>query len=254
MSGPRERALQHLRRVVLARAYPRLEMSVLLAGTALVGFVCSAVLLRLGLGSMAWRYAIAVLAAYGGFLLLLRAWIAWRLHGRTSDVDPFEVLDVATDLRALEGAEPPAPTFGGGGFGGGGAGGSFDVAVDAPGGDFASFAGEGVASSIVEATGDADEAWPLVLAIALLTSVVVAAGFLVYAAPVFLAEMILDAAIVGGLMRRLRGVEPQSGAFGAIRRTWLVAVGLTVVLAVIGWSMQKVVPDAQSFGDVLRAI
>jgi hypothetical protein len=87
----------------------------------------------------------------------------------------------------------------------------------------------------------------------LLTSVVVAAGFLVYAAPILFAEVILDAAIVGGLMRRLRGVEPQSWAVGAIRRTWLVAVGLAVVLAVLGWAMATVVPGARSLGDVLRA-
>jgi hypothetical protein len=127
------------------------------------------------------------------------------------------------------------------------------VAVDAPGGDLASSAGEAVASSIAEAARDADDAWPLVLAIALLTSVVVAAGFLVYAAPILFAEIILDAAIVGGLMRRLRGVEPQSWAMGAIRRTWLVAVGLAVVLAVLGWSMAFVVPGARSLGDVVGA-
>jgi hypothetical protein len=239
-------------------------MSVLLLGTALVGFVCSAVLLRLGLGSMAVRYSIAVLVAYGGFLLLLRAWIAWRLHGR-SELDPLDVVDiadVASDL-AKGAAKPDVPSFGGGHFGGGGAGGSFDVALadssasalaaDASGDGLVSSAGEGVASSIVEVAGDADDAWPLVLAIALLTSVVVAAGLLVYAAPVLFAEVILDAAIVGGLMRRLRGVEPQSWAIGAIRKTWLVAVGLAIVLGVVGWTMQVVVPGAQSLGDVLRA-
>ena len=65
MTGSGGRQLKRrFRRYGLAR----LEMLVIVSGTAIVGFFASVVLLAFGLRSMAVRYPFAALLAYGAFL------------------------------------------------------------------------------------------------------------------------------------------------------------------------------------------
>ncbi len=99
-------------------------MSLILAATGAAGFVASFVMLHLGVWRMWVRYPLAVLFAYGVFIVLLRVWLF--LHGRQSrghfDLE-LDASDLAADI-AREGFSRVSPTpdaFGGGGdFGGGG--------------------------------------------------------------------------------------------------------------------------------------
>ncbi len=91
----------HLRRWLVRRTFPRAEMALMLSFTGLAGFLTSALLLHLGVDALSIRYAIAVLVAYGAFVLLVRGWIARQLYSlvetaKLAGVDPREYLAEAT--------------------------------------------------------------------------------------------------------------------------------------------------------------
>ncbi len=77
---------------------------------------------------------------------------------------------------------------------------------------------------------------------------------MIYAAPVLLAEVALDAAIVSTLYRRLSKQDMSHWALTVVRHTWLPALVLIVFAAIGGWALQKAAPDARSIGGVLRAL
>ena len=72
-------------------------MSLILLLTGLAGFLASFSLLQLDVSRMWIRYPIAILIAYGVFLLLLRLWL-W-IYGRDMevDLDP-DLAEVVLDL------------------------------------------------------------------------------------------------------------------------------------------------------------
>src|SRR6187431_1397529 len=80
---------------------PRVQLSLMLAITALFAFVLSVVLLRLGVTSMMVRYPIAVVSSYVVFLLLLRVWIWLQCD------EPVGSVDIPVDL-ALSNIDLPA--------------------------------------------------------------------------------------------------------------------------------------------------
>jgi hypothetical protein len=70
----RERAVAVLRRYYERERFPRLIVMVLLLVTGGVGFLASAAMLWLGVDRMWIRYSLAVLAAYGAFIGMIRMW------------------------------------------------------------------------------------------------------------------------------------------------------------------------------------
>ena len=82
----------------------------------------------------------------------------------------------------------------------------------------------------------------------------IAIGYVIYAAPILLAEVALDAAIMSALYRRLRREDASHWAMTVVRKTWLPALALMIVAAVAGYALQLAVPDARSIGGVMRAL
>ncbi len=80
------RARQHLQQL----GWPRLQMALIVALTGAAGFLASHLLRLAGIDAMLLRYPMAVLLAYGVFLLLMWIWIRWRwdnvLDGLSPDV------------------------------------------------------------------------------------------------------------------------------------------------------------------------
>jgi hypothetical protein len=223
----RQRLLAEVRSRFIGPGYPRLVISLILALSGAAAFQISVLALWLGLGHMGARYFIAALAGYATFLLLIRVWIA--LHrSRLSDViDPGISGDGSLPTRSLEG-------FGGGSSGGGGAsagwGGGGEGGIDVP---------------------DADEAVPLLLAVVVLLSGLLAILYVVYAAPVLLAEVALDAALVAGIYRKLRKQDAGHWLGAAVRHTWKPALIVAVSVAIAGALVQSAMPFARTIGDVI---
>ena len=236
----RREALAQIRSRFIAGVYPRLTVLgfIGLSGGAALGV--SAVLFRLGVEHMGYRYAAATIAGYAVFLLLIRLWIElWRPRESRDPGDPF--LDVP--LFDGPGSGGSSAAFSGGGSGGGGASGVWEGPGEA---------GLDVPVDVL----DADDAWPVVVAIVVTALVLVgsvaAMLYVVYYAPVLLAEIALDAALVTGIYRRLRRQDARHWLKSAIGYTWKPAIVITVCLFVAGTVIQWAIPSARTIGDVLR--
>jgi len=252
----RQRLVARLAKHLASTSQPQFEMLLLVALTGLAGFVAASVLLRIMAYHMGFRYAIAALVAYAFFIALLRLWVA--LHRQRIDVtgELGEAL-----LRGLEGPGPGAPPFQGGGgeFGGGGAQGSFadaDTArivvhtVRSQQRAFAKGASEGGAMP--------DFSLDDLLAIAILGALVaaglVAAGYLVSAAPETLAELLLDGGLSAGLYRRLRTAASRNFLDTAVNRTGVPFLVVFFFFVVGGTLLQGLYPSCHMLGEVLRAV
>ena len=105
---------------------------------------------------------------------------------------------------------------------------------------------------------DADEAWPVVLAI-IIGGLLALGGlfallYVIYAAPVLLAEVALDAALVAGIYRKLRKEDARHWLTSAIGRTWKPAAIVAGCLSLAGMIVQWATPDALSIGDVIARL
>ena len=89
----RARLVQRLRLHLQSQSHPRLELALIVAIAAMVGFVTSVVLRWAGVDSMAVRYPLALIAAYGVFIALIGLWLKTRDDDCQSDA-----LDAAVDL------------------------------------------------------------------------------------------------------------------------------------------------------------
>ena len=94
----------------------------------------------------------------------------------------------------------------------------------------------------------------IIIPIAAIVGVVVAMFYVVYIAPVFLAEILVDALLLAGLYKRLKGVEPRHWLQSAVRRTLLPAVLATALFIAAGYLMGLVAPEARSIGEFWREI
>ena len=236
----RREALAHIRARFIGGVYPRLTVLAFVALSGAASLGVSAGLFRLGMEHVGSRYAVATLAGYAVFLLLIRIWIEF-LRPRKSSPD---VLDLVPDLPIGDAPVGDAYVgFSGGSSGGGGAGGSWGSSTDG-------------APSIPLPDVDVDEAWPVVLAVVVaaivLFGAVVATFYVVYYAPVLLAEIALDAALVTGIYRRLRRQDARYWLGSAIRHTWKPALVIMVCLFALGTVLQWAYPSMRTIGDVLR--
>jgi hypothetical protein len=269
--GGRRRAIERVRRRLAGGGWPRLLISFLLALTGASGFLISAVLLRLGVTSMTVRYPLAVILAYCVFLLLLRLWLALQRRSESnSDLlsESGDVLPHLFDAPVPSAGVARPPTFGGGGnFGGAGAGGGWSggagVSADMTGG--ASIAGSsapGAGSSMSDYVPDLpnvdldfdDGCFWIIIPVAAIAGVIIAMFYVVYIAPVFLAEILVDALLLAGLYKRLKGVEPRHWLRSAVGRTLLPALIATALFIAAGYLMERVAPEARSIGEFWQQI
>ncbi|MEB2230155.1 hypothetical protein [Xanthomonas campestris] len=222
--------------------WPRLQMSAIVMITASGGLLSSHLLRNGGIDAMVVRYPLATLAAYGLFLLLMWAWVRWR-----NDMDDAyeELLDHSIDLDG--GSTPTTPGWTGGG-GSSGAGNS-------------GTGGARVSSGLSEGDAlpdliDGDAGLPVLAIVALLAASVaalVAAVWVVWSAPVLMAELLVDAALAGGLYRRMRGIQAQGWWWLCVRHTIWPLLGVLVFFIVVGAVAQHQAPGATTLMEAVRA-
>lgn len=224
---PRERLIEKARERLLRKGLPRVQMLILVALTGAAGFLSAYFLLHLGLDSMALRYPLAVAASYGVFLLLLRVWLEFQRQGWGTLADSADLLELG-DLVPHGGASNPVVSSTGGGSSG------FDL------------------PSV-----DLDDSGCLVLlALLLITGVILGTTvWVVWTAPVLLAEVLVDGLVMAALYRRLkRAGGPSHWLLGAVRRTWVSALLSALLFSVAGGLLHRAVPEARSIGDAWRAV
>lgn len=254
----RDALIGHLRDRLEASSFPRLQVLFILSVAGAGAFGTSVLLLAVGVDTIPVRYGVAGLAGYLVFLLMIAAWIAWQ-RGRWSGDELLDVPDVVP-------LDPPWPRFGdrsgdtlfeGGRSGGGGASSSFDgPALTARAG--ATTNSRAMASLEQSGHGswsfDDDTFIWILTAAAAACAAFIAVGYLIYAAPVLLAEVALDAALVSTLYRRLRREDVAHWSGTIVRRTWMPAAILIISLMAGGYALQYLAPQARSIGGVIRVL
>ena len=271
---PGARRVERVRRLLLRRSLPRVQMSLILAATGAAGLLASFVMLHLGVWRMWVRYPLAVLFAYAVFIVLLRVWLF--LHGREPrghlDVD-LNAADLAGDVAggALHGTGPAPETFGGGGdFGGGGAGGGWgdgvsgglnqaSTAYDAGGVSSGSGGGGGGGGDWLSGLdifdADSEGCVFFLLAVALIAAGVCASLYVVYAAPLLLAEILVEGVLLSGLYRGMKRARRGGDWLGAaLRRTWLPVLLTLLTFAASGYLLQRAAPRARSIGEAWKMV
>jgi len=260
----RELEVRRIRRALERAHSPRLHMMLIVGLTGAAGFFTSATLMHAGVDLLWLRYALAVGCAYLAFLGLLWCWLCLRRDDLADAAG--NAPDLLTSGGGAPSCRPDDVAFSGGEFGGGGAGGSFAddemlghaamrSVADAPAADpgVGAKLGSGAADAAAGAL-DAEELAVVVLAIAALVGAAWAALWLVWGAPLLLAELVFDAALAAGLYRRLRSVRGEHWLRTAVQRTLFPFAAVTLLFALAGAVMQHVVPEARSVGQVFRAL
>jgi hypothetical protein len=201
----------------------RLFMTVLVLATGVAGLLASVVLRTLGIADMGLRYGLSVGIAYATFIFLVWLWIRSkrRRYGdepdRGEDGDPLEAAD------AIKG--------------------SLDEAAST--GNDADLAG-------ASGGADLDEGIVVVAVLLAIGAAVAASLYVVFIAPEFLAEMLLDGVLTTALYRRLRGLPRRHWFESAVSRTGIPVAIVAVFFVVAGVVCQEYAPEATSLVDVWR--
>jgi hypothetical protein len=251
----RERKIEFLKRRLQRKSYPRLHASLILLLTGLAGFLASFVMLRLGVSAMWLRYPVAILFAYGVFLILLRVWLSLS---RPRDWDVLDVVETTVEVVS-DSTESGGSDFGGGAdFAGGGAGGSWGESVStitstkSSVSTFTSTKSSG--SSGFSFDLDLEDGWVLLIAVVVVVAAFFAALYVVYIAPLLLAEILLDGVLMAGLYKRVKSIEHRHWLRSALSRTAVPAILVVVLFTIAGYAMQSAVPEARSIGEVWKHI
>jgi hypothetical protein len=214
----RERHIAKLSHFLSAHNAPRTEMALIVLLTGASGFMTSVLLLHLGLHAMWLRYALSVVAAYLVFLLLIRIWLA--LHKPLSRIPANERPDTLDLCRMTGESLPYGPS-------------------DGPSHDIPDIVDIDLGELMVY----------LALAAATL-SLAASSAYVMWIAPEFFAEVLLDGVLTVGIYRRLRGIDTQHWTVGVLRRTALPALFVLLTLTITGAIMQFYAPNAESLGQV----
>jgi hypothetical protein len=233
-------------------AAPRLQLLTILLLAGGAAFLASVLLLWSPVEAfeqMALRYGAAALCGYLAFIALIRVWISLhRPAVRDSSGADLDVLDVVNPVDLVSGTrtvEEPSSVFAGGRGGGGGASGQWS----AIGSQRASGSGGSWGADL-----DFDGAFWLIIAAACAVAGLIAIGYVIYMAPVLLAEVALDAAIISVLYRRLRRHEQSYWLTTVLRRTWAPALIVVGFAFLTGFALQQAAPQARSIGGVLQSV
>ena len=214
----RSQAVERVRRRLEARGSPRLQMSLIVAVTGGAGFMASSSLLHSGVLTMWCRYLMAFGVAYLVFLLLLWLWLRSTApeYGRLDD---------------LGDAADPVPRG--------------ESRLGASGSD----------SSIIDGLLDGADIGdgcllPFAL-IALAAGLIVSAIFVVQAAPVLFAELIVDGVLSASLYRRLRRLQEGFWMAPALRHTFVPFLLTALLVSLAGWELARHAPGAHTIGEAL---
>ncbi|HVF68245.1 MAG TPA: hypothetical protein VM914_11300 [Pyrinomonadaceae bacterium] len=265
-----ERRVERVRRLLMRRGMPRVLMSLILAATGAAGFLVSFALMHMGVARMWLRYPFAVLAAYGVFLFLLRAWLHIQRHSWTDLLpDNLNLIDALSDGPHADAVS----TFGGGGdFAGAGAGGTWEGGASAAASDLTGHANVGVSGGSGVSGGgsgsggggfdflggldlDSEGCAFFLLAVALIVAGLLASLYVVYAAPTLLAELLVEGLLLSGLYRGMkRGAQQGDWLRAVVRRTWIPVLLTLTLFAAAGYMLQRAAPRARSIGEAWRMI
>lgn len=247
-AGWRQRRVARLQTLIEAQSNPRFALFFIIFLAGVSGFVTSVSLLQMGLTHMGIRYPLALLAAYLVFLLLLWLWL--RTREDPSDIADLPLPSGGNGGSSLPEANVPILRPGGGNFGGGGASADFDSG-DLVGTVVKSKAeiAHGATETVVAAAGEGCAVVVVVfVGLAAIGAVLV---WVLSMAPVFLAEIVLDAILIATLYKRLRKLDGAYWWQAMVRRTRIPFLVAVCIAGIGGTILHWYAPAAQTLGYFL---
>jgi hypothetical protein len=240
----RSRARAALEGYFQKRSFPRLMLGLILLVTGLVGGTVSYGLLHAGVHPMWLRYPVAVLVAYAVMLALVRLWIEIEQHRFDPD-DPAlrDAIRHVEERDLVAEAETVEPEDAKSGVTASKKKSGFNL------GDLGSLDGCGDLGGC----GDVEGCVPLLL-VGVVLGLVAVLAITLAGAPVLLAEIFLDAFLIGALYRRLRVPAKENWLATAVRKTWKSALITAVLLGLGGGALQYLAPGAHSIGQAVRLL
>lgn len=232
----------------------RFQMSLILTAVVASGVTSSKLLLLAGVHSLRLRYPIAVLISYGVFLGLVRVWLWYVSIRRGAGFGSVDIEGGGFSWGGSGGGAGSSPVrFGGGSSGGAGASDSWGepaesnfVALPAP----SSGRGGGSWFPDLDLNLDGDGVWVLVLLAVLILGIVLAGGYLVYAAPEILPEAAWQFALAGALKK----AASQDGEWmpGVMRSSAIPFVIVLLLATGLGWGAHHACPSAAKLMQVFH--
>jgi hypothetical protein len=250
--------------------FVRFHMFLILSATVISAVICSKVLSLLGISSMPVRYGIAIIFSYFLFFLFVKLWLLYIGIGRLFAAKKNKGGSLAGgDMMPSFGGSGSGSGasrfsgFRGGSSGGGGSSESFAegnpsvaVPVGVGGGNpVVAEGGHGNAGSILDGlSGVGDEGFLKVLAIVLLAalvfSVVIVGGYLIWCAPVILSDAAFHVLLVAGLSRKVRRVRESNWEMSILKATWWGFLLILVAAVVFGIVAKLYNPAAVTVSDL----
>ena len=254
-------AVRNIQLALQRHSWPRSQMFCIVALTGGFGFLVSFVLLHLGVGSMALRYPLAVGVSYWFFLVLIWMWLKSNSHGNLDGLDAsfssgdgsYSQSNIGDSTNVLADTKVEFHSGGGGDFGGGGAQASFASPDESP---SVNALGDAVGDTLGDglgAIGEAEELAIPLLAIVMAVGLAFASLYLVYIAPVFFAELLVDSALVYGFYKHLRKEESLGWLETSFRRTALVFLCVAVFLSLVGVGLAWYAPGSHTLGQAFHS-
>lgn len=244
-----------MRRQLQSRHWLRLHAWLTGLFTLAVMAVLSAILLHVGVHSMALRYGLVLAAGYGVYLLLVRLWAEAMLR-RSWDLP----VDLSWPGVGAPGEAGSQLSGQGGSFAGGGASGGWDSGGEAL-GSVAENLAEGAGSVDLSAGLDGVDAegvvlLPVLLVFGLLLLALTGAGsllWLMFGSELFLAVAV-EVSFALLMARTLYVMEREGWLLVALRLSWKPVLGALLVTVALGWACDFFFPQADTLAQAVRAL
>lgn len=244
----------------------RFHMFLIVATCVAVALLITKGLLEVGLTTMWVRYIVALIAAYATFFIGIWVWLHLSKYGRhlranwgresRNDFLGDVPVDIIPNIRIGEVGSNASPdkAFGGGGlFDGGGASGSWGDALPSTKGSSSKFGledfgdvdlGEGGCALVIAG----------ILLVALLFVIFGAATYVIYQAPIILAEVVFEVLLGSPLARGARALNSANWVRVLFARTWLPFAVLLAVAMMFAIYCHGMFPELTTAGQVVQAI
>jgi hypothetical protein len=248
-------------------------MVLILSATVISGVICSKVLSLLGISRMPIRYGIAIILSYLLFFLFVKLWLLYIGIGRHARVKKGkgggswwgDLMPSFRSSASSSGTPRLFTGFRGGTSGGGGSGEAFagsnpSVAVPVGVGADPGVAGgpKGGGGSLLDGlSGVGDEGFlkllAILLLIALVFSVVIVGGYLIWCAPIILSDAAFHVFLVTGLSRKVRRVKEGNWEMSILGATWWGFLLILLLAIAFGICAQLYNPAAVTVRDLFTS-
>ncbi len=244
------------------RFFVRFHLSLILLFSFAAGLLTTRVLLALGVETLLWRWPLAAFGAYAGFFLGVRLWLTWIGLGRVLDrddgadvSDAGDILDFVPSGNGSSGGglslpDAPVPEVPAGGFGGGGAS-----------ADFAASEGDSLLPDAdlpdVDLGGGDDGCMVVVLLVlvaALLAAALGVTVYMIWQAPLVLAEAAFEAAVAAGMIRSVHRFRDPGWFDGAVRASWKPFLAVLAMMAFVAGAIGHYLPQARTLLEAVRML